>query len=70
MNGDFKDDELIQLLKDFYERTGKIPTPVIVDYDPDMPDAVVFQNRFGSFSNALDKSGLLQYLVCPDKNGK
>jgi len=53
----YTDEELIQSLKNFYERTGKVPNTNSILSDPDVPRIQAFVNHFGSFKNALESAG-------------
>ena len=51
-------DELINSLKDLSKRLGRVPTSNELGKKNNMPDRSVFEDRFGSWNNALIQSGL------------
>jgi hypothetical protein len=54
---DYTDDELLDLLKKYYEKYGKIPSMTDIKRNPDYPSQATYQNHFGSWSNALKLVG-------------
>jgi hypothetical protein len=56
--GDCTKDELLDLLKKYYEEYGKVPTEASFRMNSDYPCEVTYQKHFGSWSNALRLVGM------------
>jgi len=53
----FTDNDLLDKLKNFYDRNG-FPTKKEITKDKDMPNAEVYRIRFGSFKDAIIKASI------------
>ena len=62
---DHTDEELIDLLKAKARSLGRTPTVREVNPDNDMPSAMTYINRFGSWNQALEAAGLT-----PNRRGR
>lgn len=51
-------EELLQILREYYEQTGKFPEQQIFNSKNGLPSYSAYVNRFGNFYNAIKLSGL------------
>lgn len=58
-NYDYSTDYLIECLIDYYNKYGEVPKVKDIDENSDYPSVGCYKNRFGKFSNALFKAGLI-----------
>lgn len=54
----FTDNELLNYLKDFYEKNGRVPVASDFKNNPEYPNVDTYRKRFGSWSKALILVGM------------
>ena len=59
MTKNYTDDELIMMLRKKAKQLGRTPKSREVTADSEMPNALTYQNKFGSFNAALTAAGLI-----------
>ncbi len=54
----YTDEQLIDKLKEYVIKYGKVPTQIDIDKNPGYPSVGTYQRHFGSWNNALKAAGL------------
>lgn len=63
----YTDEQLLQLLHDFKEKYGRVPSSTDINKEEGYPRGSIYTYRFGSFQNALKLAGLKREKIKNDK---
>ena len=63
----YTDEQLLQLLHDFKEKYGRVPSSTDIDKEEGYPRGGIYTYRFGSFQNALKLAGLKREKIKNDR---